>query len=286
MNWLKRNLFFVIGVAVAVALMGAAGFYIFKSMARNNAAFDHLQELYQTMQQAANSKPSPGNDQINNTQAAKDQTAQLQQWIKQSKIYFQPIDPIPVAANGALNDSTFSTALHSNITVMLREAEAANVTLPPQYNFSFQAQSDKVRFAPPGSVDKLAVQLGEVKAIAEIIFGAHVNALEGIQRLRVSDDDTAGQATDYIDDQPVVTDLATLTPYSVTFDGFSDQIAEVLTAFATSPNGYIIKTINVQPAGAAPALPPPNRSGMQTILTEQMLRVTLNVEVIRLSPGR
>ena len=285
MNWLKRNLFFVIGVAVAVALIGAAVFYVFKSMARNNAAFDHLQQLYQAMQQAASSKPSPGNDKINNTQAAHEQTQQLQQWIQKSKAYFQPIVPIPDSANG-LSDAAFSMALHSNITVLQNEAANANVTLPPQYNFSFQAQSDKVRFSPPGSADKLAMQLGEVKAITEIIFGAHVNALEAIQRLRVSDDDTGGQPSDYIDGQPITTDLATLTPYQVTFDGFSDQIADVLTAFATSSSGYIVNTINVQPVGTLPPPSPPNRSGLQMILSEQMLRVTLSVEVIKLSPGR
>jgi flagellar basal body-associated protein FliL len=288
MNWLKRNLIFVILAAVAVALIGAAGFYIFKSMSRNSAAYDHLTELYNTMRQAANGNPSPGNGKIDNTQTAKDQTAELQQWIRQAKIYFAPIAPIPT--NSPLGDAAFAYALHGTISQLQHDAEVANVTVTTNYNFSFQAQSDKVRFAPPGSVDKLAVQLGEVKAITEIIFGAHVNVLEGIQRLRVSDDDQQGQPTDYIDtEQPITTDLATLTPYQVTFDGFSDQIADVLTAFATSPHGYVIKSINVQPAnnGAAPPPAPiPGRGGLETILSEQMLRVTLLVEVVKLSPGR
>lgn len=299
MGWIKRNLFFVIGVAIAVALMGAAGFYIFESMGRNSKAYEDLTNIYSQLKQFANSKA--GDAKINNTQTAKDETEQLRQWIGRARGYFQPIASIPSPTNGPLTDATFAYALHRTISQLQQEANAANVTVPPQYNFSFQAQSDKVRFAPPGSVDKLAVQLGEVKDISEIIFSAHVNALEGIQRLRVSDDDTQGQATDYLDSsapspdgtvsgQVITTDLATLTPYQVTFDGFTTEIAEVLTALASSPHGFIVKTINVQPANnntSTTATPPlPGRGGLQTILTEQMLRVTVMVEVIRLSPGK
>jgi hypothetical protein len=39
-----------------------------------------------------------------------------------------------------------------------------------------------------------------VKAIAEILFAARVNDLDGIQRVRVSDDDTAGSQSDYIEE--------------------------------------------------------------------------------------
>ena len=42
------------------------------------------------------------------------------------------------------------------------------------------------------------MQLGEVKAISEVLFAARVNALDGIQRVRVSDDDDGpARITDY-----------------------------------------------------------------------------------------
>jgi hypothetical protein len=296
MGWIKRNLLFVVGGVVALALLGAAAFYIFKSAERNAAAWDHLNEIYNSLKEASTHKPSPGDDRINNIQAARDQADEVRKWIQQTANYFQPISSIPESTDGPLTDAAFANAMHRTISQLQQEAESANVTLPQQYNFSFQAQSDKVRFAP-GSVGKLAVQLGEVKTIAEVIFGAHVNALEGIQRNRVSDDDTQGQQSDYIDQPPVTTDLATLTTYQVTFRGFSTEAAEVLAAFASSPHEFIIKTVNVEPANATsgrtennvamqPATAMPARGGLQTLLAEQMLRVTLQVEVVKLSPGK
>ena len=136
----------------------------------------------------------------------------------------------------------------------------------------------------------------------------------------MSADDAGGPATDYLDDQPVTNDLGVLTPYQVTFRGFSPEIARVLDGFAASPHGFIVKTISVQPAGvrpgrtpreygrisvlaagtprrrpqwpltrrrrrrAAPAAAQPGQSGLQSVLNEQLLSVTLKVEVVKLTP--
>jgi hypothetical protein len=142
----------------------------------------------------------------------------------------------------------------------------------------------------------------------------------------------------------VTNNLAVLTPYQITFRSFSPEVGEVLAGFASSPHGFIVKSINVQPAGAAaatapetaatetavpmlaatetaepmlaqpylppglrarPAIPPaappaappitlpatlptrvPGRGGLQTVLNEQLLRVTLVVEVVKLLPKK
>ena len=94
-----------------------------------------------------------------------------------------------------------------------------------------------------------------------------------------------------IERQPVTNNLAVMTPYGVTFRGFSPELAQVLDGFAASPHGFIVKAINVQPASAArhrrvcqappgqpPATPVPGRGGLQTVLNEQLLRVTLAIE--------
>jgi len=80
----------------------------------------------------------------------------------------------------------------------------------------------------------------------------------------------------------------------------------VLSRFASSPCGFVVKSVSVQPAGAfavasaagtdviAPtpppaALPPaalPGKGGLQTVLNEQLLRVTLVVEVVKLLPKK
>ena len=73
MAWIKRNLFFVIGGILAIGLLGAAGFYNYKGWSHNTAAFNELNEIYSTLRELTSKKPSPGNDKVNNIEAAKQQ---------------------------------------------------------------------------------------------------------------------------------------------------------------------------------------------------------------------
>jgi len=299
MIWIKRNLFFVIGGVLALGLLGAAGFYDYASWKRNSAAFDKLNEVYNTLRELKSQPLSPGNDKFDNIEAAKQQEVQLRDWIRQARSYFQPIAPVPNTTNGPISNELFANALHQTIDQLQHDAANARVSVLPQYSFSFEAQRSRVKFAP-GSLGALAAQLGEVKAISEILFAARINQLDAIQRARVSDDDASGPQTDYLADNAVTSGLAVLTPYTVTFRAFSPEIAKTLTGFASSPNGFIVKNINVQPAGAAleastgmgappPAPTPvamPGKGGLQTVLQEQLLRVTLEVEIVKLLPTR
>jgi hypothetical protein len=299
MAWIKRNLFFVIGGILAIGLLGAAGFYNIQGWNHNSAAFNQLNEIYGTLRDLASKKPSAGNERVNNIEAAKAQDQQLQDWIRQAGNYFKPIAPVPVPVKGVVTSEEFSAALRRMIDQLQHEAENASVVLPPQYDFSFKAQRDLVRFAP-GSLDPLAGQLGEVKTIAEILFAAGVNALDGIQRVRVSEDDSNGPQADYLNDQSITNNLTVLTPYEITFRSFSPEIGVVLAGFASSPHGFIVKGINVQLAGAGAEMSPnprapaplpgaplaPGRGGLQVMLNEQLLRVTLVVEVVKLLPKR
>jgi hypothetical protein len=294
MAWIKRNLFFVIGGVIALALLGAAGFYDFSEWHRNSASFDKLNEIYGTLRDATQQKPSPGNAKVNNTETAKAQERQIRERIAGTKEYFQPIAPIPNLTNTPVTSELFAAVLRRTIDQLQREAEAANVTLQPKYGFSFEAQRTLVKFG--SGLDSLALQLGEVKTISEILFAARVNWLDSVQRVRVSDDDAKGPQSDYLDDQSVTTETAVLTPYMITFRAFSPEIAQVLAGFAASPHGFIVKGINVQPAmggGPESGMPPPpgpppgapgtipNKGGLQTVLKEQLLRVTLEIEIVK-----
>ncbi len=294
MGWLKRNLFFAIGGVVALGLLAAAGYYDYASWTRNQKAFTHLHEIYTTLADSAKARPAPGKDDVNIT-AANEQTKQLKAWIDQAKNYFQPVPRVP--ASGPLSNESFGHALSATIKQLQDAAAAANVQLPPQFPFSFTTDVGRLKFAD-NSLEPLSAQLGEVKAISEIIFSARVNALDSIQRVRVSDDDANGPTTDYLPEylnaQPLTNDYAVLTPYRVTFRGFSPEVAQALVAFAGSPHGFIVKTVSVEPAGAAalansdmvappPVAPLPGKGGLQTILNEQLLSVTLEVEAVRLT---
>jgi hypothetical protein len=306
MAWIKRNLFFVIGGILALGLLGAAGFYNYKGWSHNSATFARLNEIYGmlrdlTKQDVAHHKFLPGNDKVDNIKAAKEQEAELQEWIQQAASYFKPIAPIPNTGTNTVSSEAFAAALRRTIDQLQHEADVASVTLPPKYNFAFEAQRSLVKFAP-GSLGALAAQFGEVKTIAEILFAARVNSLDGIQRVRVSEDDANGPQADYFDDHSVTNNLAVLTPYQITFRSFSPEIAQVLAGFASSPHEFIVKSISVQPAGALAATSPeaavpspspapvpavtPGRGGLQTVLNEQLLRVTLVVEVVKLLPKK
>jgi hypothetical protein len=294
MAWIKRNLFFTIGGVIALLLLGAAGFYVYKGWNHNRAAWDSLQEGYNSLQTAYNQKPSASAENI---EAAKEQEKQIEDWIAQAKAHFTPVAPIPNPPDGVVTTEALAGSLRKTIRDMQNEAKDANVALPPDYSFSFAAERNLVTFAP-NSLNPLAAHLGEVKALCEILFDAKVNALDGIQREIVSDNDTTGPQSDYLADKTTpVGDAAVKTPYMITFRCFSSDLANVLSKMASSEHCFIIKGINVTPAsasagptdqngnGGAPAanMPVAGNGGLQTVLDEQLLRVTMAVEMVKLT---
>jgi hypothetical protein len=329
MGWIKRNLFFVAGGALALVLLGGAVFFIWHGWSLNSEASTQLNEIYGKLQQLAQAPLQPGNEKNDNTKLAREQEKELRNWIASSAKYFKPIPPIPTGT--PVSSSAYAEGLRQTIDFLQHAADSASVTLPPKYDFSFSAQRSLVRFAP-GSLDLLAVQLGEVKVISEILFAERVTALDSIQRVRVSDDDLAGLQSDYVEQHPITNELAIITPYVVTFRCFTPELARVVSGFATSPNPFLVKTISVQPAtgaatpadqnaafpnpynpygrygpggpvgaergyrgeGAMPGMTPypgqqptlsgTGRGGLQTVLKEQLLRITMEVETLKLLP--
>ena len=306
-------MFFFIGTALAVGLLAAAGVYEFRNWQRNETALDALNKTYKTLQTINNEKPSPGNNNVNNIQTAREQEQQLRDWIQQAKQYFKPIPPIPNPTNNVVTSEAFAAALRRTIDQLQHEAGNASVTLPPQYGFSFEAERTLVKFAP-GSLGPLAEQLGAVKTISEILYAAKINSLDGLQRVRVSDDDARGPQSDYLNEPTVTNNLAIFTPYEVTFRCFSQDLANALSIFASSPHGFVVKDISVQAAATTtassasppggettgtqpPPYAPPNqpayqspsaptgRGGLQTVLDEHILSITMKIEVVELLPG-
>lgn len=245
MAWIKRNLFFAIGGVVALVLMGLAGYYAYSKWALNNQNNDSLNADYEELRRLNTAPIHPGNGQIDNIKIAQDQQKQLKDFVKKTRAYCQNIAPIPDLPK--ISDPDFSTALTRTIDRMQKDATNNSVTLSPDYAFSFQAEKNKVGFNAAG-LAPLSVQLGEVKTICNVLFQAKVNSLDNLRRERVSVDDNSGPQTDYVSDKSVTNELAVLTPYELTFKCFSSELAGVLSGFASSPNGLIVKTINVKSA--------------------------------------
>ena len=313
MGWIKRNLFFLIGSVIALALLGAAGYYLFTKNTLNNENKEKLVATVGELDQLNDQKPSPGSDKVDNTKAAKEQQKVVRENIARFKKYFQPIPPIPDGAE--LTDDVFAGQLRTTIEKLQNDAMMASAVLPPHYDFSFSTIKSKITFAP-GSLPLLAAQLGEVKAICDVLFRAKINYLDSVRRVRVSADDRdqSAQAADYIEMPSVTNELAVMTPYELTFRCFSGELAGVLAGLASSHHGFRVKQINVERAAAtsgisgesvgSPSAPVRrggedeasapqatatagtaaaiSRGGLPTVLNEGQIKITLILELVKL----
>ena len=309
MSWIKRNLFFVIGSVAALALMGCAGWYLYSQWNHNQKTQQTLDETYAQIGQQTNSAGTLGG-KVDNIKNADEQIKKLREISLKVRERFTRIPPIPNAAN--VTGVQFATTLPVVIAQLEKAAAAASVNLPPQCSFSFDAQLPLTKF-PPGSLGPLSVQLGEVKAICDVLFAAKINFLDSIRRERVSAVDEAGTQADYLEEKSVTTATAVLTPYEVTFRCFGSELTSVLAGFARSPYCFLVRSVDVEPAaevavgvgeqptGAAPpsrgmrggaTTPLPtttagmNKGGLPTFLDEKQIRVTMMLEIVKLNPKR
>jgi len=287
MSWIKRNLFFTIGSVVALALMGLAGWFLYTKWNLNNQIFGSLNTYYEDLKGLKAKNPHPGDAKVNNIQIAKQQQVQLSNYVASTRVYFEPIPRIPSAEDAPkITDHDFTTALSRTIDQLQKGAAAASVNLIiTNYNFSFEAQRRQVSFVAAGLLP-LSTQLGEVKAICDILFAAKINSLENIRRERVSAEDSQGLQTDYLTERKTTNDLAILTPYEVTFKCFSTELSTVLAGFASSPYGMIIKTINVEGDRGLPAPAPASAQPLQSLRDRQSLRIGQSVRRESLRWGR
>lgn len=261
MSWIKRNLYFFILSIVGVALMGLAGWFSYSNWNLNNQKLASLNEDYDKLKALNNQNPHPGSGQIDNIKTAKEQREQLRTFMGKIRSYYASIAPIPDLAKPT--DRDFSVSLSRTIAQLQRDATNSSVIVQSNYSFSFEAQKAKVSFAA-GSLVPLSIQLGEISNLCNILFEAKINSLDNIRRERVSADDSSGPQTDYLSEKSVTNDLAVLTPYEVTFRCFSSELASVLSGFGSSPFGFVVKTINVDPAPAPPEQPQPTIQYMIT----------------------
>lgn len=267
MSWLKRNLFFAIGSLVALILMGLAGWFLYSKWGENNDVLASLNSDYAELKSLNSANPHPGSGSINNIQLAKEQRNQLLEFLKKTGPYFAPIPRVPDLPK--ITDRDFSVALSQTIEQLRADATNNSVSLPAEnYSFSFAAQKSKISFAA-GSLDRVATQLGEIKALTEILFNARINALDNLRRERVSQDDSFGLQTDYLGEKTTTNSLVVLTPYEITFRGFSTELAAVLAGLANSPHAVLVKTINVELAPAV-AAPEPVATTPQFIMVPQV----------------
>lgn len=252
MSWIKRNLYFVIGAAVSVGLLAVSIVYYFQKEAANGEVKEKLNAAYAELKRINEANPHPGyansggsTNKVDNIAIGQSQIKELGAFFGKAQAAFAPVPPIP--SNPKLSGQEFTADLLRTIDQMRRDCHSAGVTIPASnYNFSFDAIAPKVTFSP-GSLHMLARQLGEVKVIGDIISAAKINALEGLKRVKVcNEDDPARFPNDYVNQTPQTNNLAVLEPFEMKLRCFSSELGGVLAGFANSPYGVIVKSINIE----------------------------------------
>ena len=72
MDWVKRNLYFLIGGTVSLVLMGLAGYYLSSTWQLTGEIREKLNAEYAELQRLNRENPHPGDKKVNNVQAAKE----------------------------------------------------------------------------------------------------------------------------------------------------------------------------------------------------------------------
>jgi hypothetical protein len=250
MLWIKRNLGFVVGGAVALALMGFAGWFLYSQLRESRGVSEQLEQKLIELRSLYSRKPFPN---TNNIALAREQQKVVAKHQEEARRFFMPTGFERTI--GPNDDEAFKNLLETTIHELHQSAKNHRVRVPTnRFSFSFEAQRTKARFAS-GSIPTLTTQLADIKAICAILFEARVNSLDGVRRVPVPNSDDQGStavASDYITYLDFRTNkVGVITPYEFTFRSFSGELASALTGFLESKHGFIVKGVLVEPAPAA-----------------------------------
>ena len=145
MDWIKRNLLFVVGGVVALVLMGLAGFYLWTGMGKNAEALEKLNTEYAALKSLNSQNPHPGDEKTDNIKAAKEQDQTVRGFITDRvSTVFKPIPAIPDSTNA--DNSMLAGALRRTIDQLRRDAAGRGVQVATNYYFSFTAERDRIMF--------------------------------------------------------------------------------------------------------------------------------------------
>lgn len=310
MSWAKRNLYFLIGCVLAVALLIAAGWYCYSEWQGNSASSDSLKQAYDQLNQIGGKTPTPSTENI---EAASQEAKRARELAIGLRKHLAPIPSIPNTNN--VDDRSLAAEVRNTLGQLTASAQANHVVLPQDFAFSFSAQRDKVAYATAGR-DHLARQLGEVKVLCGVLFSNRIDSLELLQRERSADDiGGTGSQNEFIEAVSVTNNDTIVTPYQITFTCFDPALSEVLAGFANQSYGIMVRTLEVEPAETTPGepgmmmpqgMPPaqmenryqpnvyqPNvggatplatKGGLPVVVDEKKLRVTMLLELVRIVP--
>ena len=238
MAWIKRNLYFVITVAVALGVTGYCGYLLYSVLNENAEASEKYNSSKSSLDGLLHQTPFPSPENI---KSAETDAARLRNFLAEFRKPFAPFPPPPPIEG----TQGFNTYLTKTIALFGTEATNAGVGIDPGYAFSFSQQLPKLTH-PLDAIPNWMQELEEIRAILHILYTAKINYLERIRRVSANADDVGGD--DYIQFTNTTTAWGTVSPYMITFRAFSAEIANVLAGVAASSNCFIVKAIYVSPS--------------------------------------
>jgi hypothetical protein len=244
MNWLKRNLLLVAGGAIALALLGLAGYYLFVQRGREAEVTARLESQIADWKRLTTRNPSANETNI---VAARAEQKRLSDLLDTTMRFF-----VPAGTYTNIDSATFKTLLETTLFDLEQLAGRQGVALPQKYSFTTKWLRESVVF-DQAELLPLAHQLAEIRALCEILFEARIHSLVRLRRIPVSKRDSG--STDYLAGKKPSTNAVTgavVMPYEVTFQGFTPELAAVLTGLQRSPHCFMVKMMDVDRAGSAP----------------------------------
>lgn len=245
MDWIKKNVGFVVGLGVAVLSLGGAVFYVLQSGTARDEAKAALEQKNQELDGLVRREVYPNKANID---AAKKEQETVSKFIGDARTRFGLLEDVKSMDNG-----TFKSLLESTIGQLEREASQAGVKLPSdKYAFTFTEQRKQLQLAA-NSLPAFSRELADIEDICGILFGAKIHSLLGLKRYGVGTNEGFANPDVIAGKKPGTNDLvgASIYGYEATFQCFSGELGEVIEGLVKSPNCYVVKTINVEPGSGA-----------------------------------
>ncbi|MCD8533833.1 MAG: Amuc_1100 family pilus-like protein [Verrucomicrobia bacterium] len=250
----------MIGLAVAVLLIGGAGYFAFLQYNSFTQSQQTLQSERSTWEGLETKSPHPGTPNLDNIRSATNDLARVQQLFDTTQRLFRPVPPITIS-----NAFDLNIAVNRTISSLNKQASLYGVTVPNSYNFTFRGQKEVIDFKSKGSIPKFAYHLNNVEKLVQAVYNARVHSLESIKRVRV--DETDENSFGIMQNLGMTQDEFLLyTPYEISFKGFSSELASVLENLTNSEDVYIVKAMNVEPTDL-PVRPQENRRNFSRQMT-------------------
>jgi hypothetical protein len=240
MAWIKRNLFFVLGIVAGMALTVYCGILFASDLKKNG-------ELTRKFEQAdlgfAQVKGKPLFPSEANILLINQDRTNLEVFRDELRRKFAPFPTPPKE-----NEQGFSAYLENTIAELTAKADAGAVTLPTNMSFGFTDQRSKLKYAAE-NIQPWMRQLSEIKVLCGILFNAKINALVSLRRVAVSTNDFITTQSDFFQARMTNTPLGSITPYKIEFRCFTRELDDVIKGLSQSSNCFVIKDIEVMPAG-------------------------------------